>query len=200
MADGERGGSMDAADLSDIRKIRLIQAGQADLYEPIVRKYMRRAHSVAMQFVANAEDALELAQDAFLKTFRSLDRFDTTQRFFPWFHRILRNTCISHLRRKRLRTFSISAREHGGDDYAIEDLSTVPVEQALVGGELREEFWAAFRELSARDREILALRHFDDLQYQDIADALQIPIGTVMSRLFHARRRLRDRLAPLAEA
>jgi RNA polymerase sigma-70 factor (ECF subfamily) len=186
---------MDAADLSDLRKIRLVQAGQVEFYEPLVRKYMRRAHGVAMQFVQDTEDALELAQDAFLKTFRAIDRFDTDQRFFPWFYRILKNTCISHLRkRRRPRTTSLSGSFDDERAIDVRDEGARSPHDQLENDELRLQFLAALGELQERDREILVLRHFQDLQYHEIAATLEIPIGTVMSRLFHARRRLRERL------
>ena len=78
-------------------------------------------------------------------------------------------------------------------DYEIADVETSPVD-AVESGERSEIFWKAFRTLSAKDREILSLRHFDELAYKEIAEALSIPEGTVMSRLFHARRRLREEL------
>lgn len=186
---------MEAAESSDILIIREVQSGHRQAFESLVRKYMRRAHGIAMQFVQNSEDALDLSQDAFLKSFRAVDRFDTSQSFFPWFYKILRNTCLSFLKRRGLvKSFSLSAAGEGEPDYELVDESAPSPHAILAGGELREEFWKAFARLSLREREILALRHFQDMSYQQIAETLEIPIGTVMSRLYHARRRLRERL------
>ena len=197
MTEKEEPSAMEAADASDIRRIRLVQSGRNDAFEGLVQKYMRRAHGVAMQFVQNSEDALDLAQDAFLKSFRAIGRFDTDQRFFPWFYKILKNTCLTFLKRKGLvRSYSLSAPDEDGSDYQLVDEASVSPDSVLVQGELRDEFWRAYEKLSLKDREILALRHFQELSYQEIADALDIPIGTVMSRLFHARRKLRERLDP----
>ncbi len=188
---------MEAADVSDIRKIRLVQSGQPEHYAPLVHKYMSRAQGVAMQFVQNAEDACELVQDAFVKSFRAIARFDTNQRFFPWFYRILKNTCLSHLRRRKgAKTISISAPNEDSVDLSIEDEKTPQPDDWMVRGDVRRAFWCAFEKLPPKDREILALRHFDELEYHEIATQLSIPIGTVMSRLFHARRRLREKLEP----
>lgn len=188
---------MDAADASDIRAIRLVQEGRREAFEALVRKYMRRAHGVAMQFVQNSEDALELVQDSFLKSFRAIGRFDTNQRFFPWFYRILKNTCLTFLKRKGLvRQYSLTSKDPDESDYELADEASVPPEAMLVGGEFREQFWEAYEKLGLKDREILALRHFQEMSYQEIADTLEIPIGTVMSRLFHARRKLREKLEP----
>lgn len=184
-----------ATDASDVRNILLVQSGRTEAFESLVRKYMRRAHGVAMQFVQNTEDALDLSQDAFLKSFRAIARFDTRQRFFPWFYKILKNTCLTHLKRKGLvKSWSLSATDPDQADYELEDFSAVRPENVLAGGELREAFWRSFQRLPAKDREILALRHFQEMDYKEIAETLSIPIGTVMSRLFHARRRLRERL------
>lgn len=186
---------MEAADASDVRIIREVQAGRREAFESLVRKYMRRAHGIAMQFVQNSDDALDLSQDAFLKTFKAVDRFDTNQRFFPWFYKILKNTCLTFLKRKGLvRRFSLSAGEDGEPDYQLVDEAAVSPHAVLAGGELREEFWKVFSKQSLKDREIISLRHFQELSYQEIADVLDIPIGTVMSRLYHARRKLREGL------
>ncbi len=186
------------ADASDIRIIREVQAGHREAFESLVRKYMRRAHGIALQFVHNSEDALDLSQDAFLKSFNAIGRFDTDQRFFPWFYRILKNTCLTFLKRRGLvRRFSISSGWTDDEpDYELVDPRAVQPHAVIVSGELRDEFWEAYNRLSFRDKEILALRHFQEMSYQEIADTLVIPIGTVMSRLFHARRKLRERLEP----
>ncbi|MFG0320400.1 MAG: RNA polymerase sigma factor [Planctomycetota bacterium JB042] len=187
----------DAADASDIRVIREVQAGRREAFESLVRKYMRRAHGIAMQFVQNSEDALDLSQDAFLKSFKAIGRFDTNQRFFPWFYRILKNTCLTFLKRRGLvRRLSLSATPDGEPDYELVDDAAVQPSAVLSSGELREQFWQGYEKLAMKDREIIALRHFQEMSYQEIADTLEIPIGTVMSRLFHARRRLKERLEP----
>ncbi|MEW6072608.1 MAG: RNA polymerase sigma factor [Planctomycetota bacterium] len=156
-----------------------------------------RAFCIARSLVGSPEDALELTQEALLKTFRARATYREGDPFLPWFHRILRNTCFSFLRhRRRLHALSL-AGERGGEetDWEIEGDEPPPAAGVELA-ELREAFWRGFHRLSARDREILALRHFQDLSYREIASALAIPPGTVMSRLFHARRRLREALGP----
>jgi len=172
--------------------------GDARAFDLLVESLRGRAFHVARSLVGSRDDAMELTQEAFLKVFRARDTFREGEPFLPWFHRILRNTCFSFLRDQgRLREVSVSARAAGADedqpDYQIADGDPGPVEGALAS-ERAGAFRAAFALLSARDREILSLRHFDELSYQQIAEALAIPEGTVMSRLFHARRRLRDAL------
>ena len=172
--------------------------GDAQAFDLLVESLRGRAFHVARALVGSRDDAMELTQEAFLKVYKARETFREGEPFLPWFHRILRNACYSFLReRGRITERSVSARPAGIDedapDYDIADGEDGPTD-VLEAGERAELFWTAFRTLSARDREILSLRHFDELAYKQIAQALSIPEGTVMSRLFHARRRLREEL------
>jgi RNA polymerase sigma-70 factor (ECF subfamily) len=175
-----------------------VKHGDPRAFDALVDSLRGRAFHVARSLVGSREDAMDLAQEAFLKVYRARDTFREGEPFLPWFHRILRNTCFSFLRdRRRIREWSVSSRgaEADGDEPDYEILDEEPGPGARMESDERaHEFWTAFKALSARDREILALRHFRELSYRDIASALAIPEGTVMSRLFHARRRLRDGL------
>jgi RNA polymerase sigma-70 factor (ECF subfamily) len=174
------------------------KSGDARAFDRLVESLRGRAFRVATSLVGSRDDAMELTQEAFLKVYKARETFREGEPFLPWFHRILRNACYSFLRsRGKLKPRSISAGAPGLDgdagDFDIEDDVSGPLE-AVETSERAEVFWTAFRTLSARDREILSLRHFDELAYKAIAEALSIPEGTVMSRLFHARRRLREEL------
>jgi RNA polymerase sigma-70 factor (ECF subfamily) len=179
----------------------MIQAkhGDREAFDHLVESLRGRAFHVAHSLVGSRDDAMELAQEAFLRTYRARESFRESELFLPWFHQILRNVCYTFLRKHRKitqRSLSAAVKSDDGDatDWDIEDKDAPLPSEAALGAERARAFWTAFRTLSARDREILALRHFKELAYQDIADALGIPIGTVMSRLFHARRRLREAL------
>jgi len=191
-ADGYGAPSME---LETTQLMERTKAGNREAFDELVLKVRGRAFAVARSLVGSPDDARDLCQEAFLKTYRARDTFRDGEPFLPWFHRILRNTCFSFLRKhKRLRKTSLSAGpddERG--DWEIEgDLP--PPDQPAEQREVARLFHEAFAELGARDREILSLRHFQELSYREIAHALEIPEGTVMSRLFHARRRLRDKL------
>ncbi|MFO0982592.1 MAG: sigma-70 family RNA polymerase sigma factor [Planctomycetota bacterium] len=188
---GERTQRDDAEDRDAILSVR---AGHKECFSGLVTKYMHRAHAIALVIVGDSHDAMDLAQDAFLKSYRSLGSFDIEQPFFPWFYRILRNTCISFIKRhRRLRKISLTSKTADEPDLEIPDASLNPAVLAD-RTEMTEKFWQAYGRLAIRDREIIALRHFHELSYEQIAQAIDIPIGTVMSRLFHARRRLKERL------
>ncbi|MEZ4655190.1 MAG: sigma-70 family RNA polymerase sigma factor [Candidatus Eisenbacteria bacterium] len=161
------------------------QSGDRAAFEPLVQRYMRRAAAFALGWAGNHEDALDLSQEAFARAFRAIRRFDPDRPFYPWFHRILRNLCINHIGRAR------HSREVALDDeMPLAGSEPSPSERAE-RAELRRTVRAAIRRLQPQDREILILREFQDQSYAEIADVLQIPKGTVMSRLHNARRRLR---------
>ena len=175
-----------------------VQAGDPQAFETLAHSLRSRAFQIAHSLVGSRDDALDMCQETFMKVFKARDSYDSSQPFLPWFHRILRNTCFSYLRKhRRVRKTSLSARNKDGEDIDFEIIDPGPAPDASTLAEERSQlFRQALSTLSARDREILALRHFDELAYKQIADSLGIPEGTVMSRLYHARRRLRDALGP----
>lgn len=172
--------------------------GDRAAFDQLVERIRGRAFHTARMLVGSRDDAMDLVQEAFLKVFRARDTYRDGEPFLPWFHRILRNTCFSHLRQRgRITKRSLAVMgpdEDEGPDYDLVDETPGPDarSQELERAEILHQ---SFEGLSARDREILTLRHFQELSYKEIAEALDIPQGTVMSRLFHARRRLRERLA-----
>ena len=193
-AGGEYGAAMEARASAWMTRAK---HGDPTAFDELTQALRNRAFQLARAWVGSREDALELSQEAFLKTYRARDTYRDGEPFLPWFHRILRNTCFSFLRgSKRLRAQSLSAgREVDEPDWEITDESGAAPADGVGDEERRTAFWNGFRRLTARDREILALRHFQELSYADIARVLAIPEGTVMSRLFHARARLRSALA-----
>ena len=176
------------------------KAGDQAAFDQLVETLRGRAFRQARSLVGSHEDALDLCQEAFLKTYRSRESFREDQAFLPWFQRILRNTCFSFLRkRKHRRALSLSGTSTGDDgnddgDWVLPD-DGPPPSHRVEADERSEIFWQVLALLKAKDREILSLRHFEDLSYRELARVLEIPEGTVMSRLYHARRRLRDELA-----
>jgi len=180
------------------RLMKQAQAGDMAAFEELFRALRGRTFQVAKSLVGSREDALDLTQEAFTKLYGARASYDPAQPFLPWFHRILRNACFSFLRRRgHIRTQSLQVVDDDGESsvYDLEDPGPSP-SAALEAADERELFLRALARLAARDREILALRHYQDLSYKEIATALEIPEGTVMSRLFHARRRLRELLGP----
>ena len=189
---------MNAAE--EIRLIAGAKHGDHSSFESLVDRFMGRAMSVAMSYVGNRDDALDLSQEAFYRVYKNLDRFREGEPFAPWFFRILRNACLNFLdKRRRGRTFSIHAKEPDGQDFPIPDGTFDPIASAE-SSEAQRQLWKAFQRLALKHREIIWLRHFEDMDYASIAKILDIPIGTVMSRLFHARQKLKQALEPYMES
>ena len=176
--------------------MRAAKHGDARAFDQLVKQLRGLSFHVANSLVGSREDALDLSQEAFLKVYRARASYRESDPFLPWFQRILRNTCISFLRKrggKRTRSLDYTIDQEEGSFDLPADLP--PIETGLEQAELRDVVASAIGRLSPNDREVLALRHFQELSYKEMALLLELKEGTVMSRLFHARRRLRDQLA-----
>ncbi|HST19687.1 MAG TPA: RNA polymerase sigma factor [Blastocatellia bacterium] len=152
--------------------------GDMESFRYLVERYQNQAVGHATAVLGNREDALDAVQEAFVDAFRAIDKFDSSRRFYPWFYVLLRNRCFKMLATPgRRNTISNEDSEilAPGNESSIED--TLALEAALLA-------------LTPEDRELITLKYLDGLSYQELADLLQIPRGTVMSRLFYARKQL----------
>lgn len=170
--------------------------GDEDAYGDLVRRYQRRVTAFLGQLVGDIELARELTQEAFIRAWSALDRFDPKYRFSTWLFRIAHNLGIDHLRRRRLQTVSLYRQDpEGGEmEMTVVDDQKDPlghVENRVLAEELR----AAIHDLRPEYRELILLRHFAGLSYQDIADMKEMPLGTVKNKLFRAHSVLRKALA-----
>jgi len=170
------------------------QRGETEYYEQLVNKYKRSAYFYALGMVGSVEDALDLSQEAFIRAYRSIKRFKPQYQFKNWFFRILTNLCISHLRKKRRRRVEVSTEDKEGRTMPLPDDHFNP-HLLLEQKEIMRQLWKALSELGNKHREIILLRDFQGLSYKQISEILEIPVGTVMSRLHQARSRLRVKMA-----
>lgn len=166
------------------------QGGNLFAFEEIVKRYQRRVYAVALRIVRRHDVADDVAQEAFLRAHRALDSFDRTRPFGPWICRIAANLAVNHVR-------SPEAREEGLPDGHAETPAAAagPLERVLED-EAQRVLAAALDRLPREQRAVLVLRVFEELSYREIADALDLSMGTVMSRLFRARERLAESLSP----
>lgn len=179
--------------------IESAQAGSTRAFDELTRRYIEKAYSIAYQMLANPEDARDLVQDAFFEVFRTLERFNTQYRFSTWLYRILINKCINYRKREsRRRMLSFSEyipRHYNGEQptvpaHVVSKLDT-PHED-LENKELRVAISAALNSLSERHRTVVVLFDLEGLSHKQIAQILQCPEGTVMSRLHHGRLKLKN--------
>jgi RNA polymerase sigma-70 factor (ECF subfamily) len=180
-----------AAALGSIDTELVVQArsGVAAAREELARRYREPAYLLGLQLTGNREDALDVAQDALLRFFATLDRFEAERPVRPYLLRIVRNRVMDLWRRRRLRR--AESLDDGELPRQIVDERPGPEETAR-RAELRQRIWRAVSSLAPAKREILVLRDYHDLAYAEIAKVLDIPIGTVMSRLHAARKALRE--------
>jgi len=166
------------------------QAGEAAAFGELVGRYMRRAYFAALGLVGSPEDALDLSQEAFARAYRARKRIDPGRSFYTWFYQILRRLCFNFNRDRRLHSEKLrNAAGWLSDQASWRSREADPVHSAE-REEDRRRVRAAIETLPAREREILVLREFEGLRYREIARLLDIPTGTVMSRLYSARRHL----------
>jgi RNA polymerase sigma-70 factor (ECF subfamily) len=171
--------------------IRKCRAGDARFYEPLVRAYEPSGLRLAVAMLGNLEDARDALQDAFVKTFESLHRFDLRRPFGPWFFQILRNHCRDMLRSRQAR-FKLEVLDERLE-LRPADAGAGPERQRQRSA-ARELLWRALERIGEEHREVLVLKELQGFRYNEIAKILDIPEGTVASRLFHARRALKDAL------
>ena len=168
----------------DARWVVQCLRGDAEAFNPLVRKYQRVLFTVARRLVGDREDALDVTQNAFARAYEKLDTYDPQRRFFSWIYRIAVNESLN-LRRAR------KSSEPLNDTVAAEGGAT----EAAEASERRAGIDAALGQLTLEYREVVVMKYFAELSYEEIGEALGIPEKTVKSRLFSARQRLAILLA-----
>lgn len=181
--------------LSDERLVELSLDGDEGAFGVLVRRYERRLTAFLSQLVGDIELARELSQEAFVRAWSALERFNPKYRFSTWLFRIAHNLGIDQLRRRRLLTTPLyrSDSEGGEVEVVVPDLDKDPLghlENRVLASELRE----VIDGLRPEYRELVLLRHFGGLSYQEIADFTKMPLGTVKNKLFRAHSVLRKAL------
>ncbi len=175
----------------ELELIRKCRAGDARFYEPLVRAYEGPGMRVAVGMVGNADDARDALQEAFVKVYRSLPRFDLKRPFGPWFFQILRNQCRDLLRSRQARARMEVVDERLEARPASNGTGPERIHERSAATEL---LWRGLEKIGTEHREIVVLKELQGLRYHEIAEILEIPEGTVASRLFHARRALKEAL------
>jgi RNA polymerase sigma-70 factor (ECF subfamily) len=187
------------AQLADEELVELSLDGDEAAFGVLVRRYQRRLTAFLGQLVGDIELARELSQEAFVRAWGALDRFDPSYRFSTWLFRIAHNLGIDQLRRRRLQTVSLYRQDSNGEDVeiAVVDAHKDPLGH-FENRELATTIRAAIDGLRPEYRELVLLRHFAGLSYQEIAGLKEMPLGTVKNKLFRAhsvlRRALQDYL------
>ena len=171
--------------------------GELELFGDLVGRYQGRLVNYLFRMLRNEEDAHDLAQEVFLKIYEALDRFDPRYRFSTWLFRVAQNAAIDRIRKRRLKLVSIhrpSDSQGEGGDWELPGDGPTPYQEAR-NVERGAAIRAAIDELPWEYRELISLRHYGELSYDEIARLKQMPLGTVKNKLFRGRQMLKDLLA-----
>jgi RNA polymerase sigma-70 factor (ECF subfamily) len=187
----------------DIALVRRCQKGDALAFEQLVIKYRSKVFSMIYGMVQNEQDAWDLAQEGFIKAWRSIHRFKGQASFYTWLYRIVTNVAIDSLRRKGFKKTAefdddIAANEVAPGSKTVPTPDPMP-HQGLEREEIRQRIEQAISKLSPEHRAVIVMKEIEELQYNEIAEALGCSIGTVMSRLFYARKKLQTLLKDVYE-
>jgi len=173
--------------VSDRKLIERCQAGSQEAFRDLTRKYYQQAFSMAYYWTHNREIALDISQEAFIRVFKNLKKFDLNRSFKAWLFTIVKNLSLNYNTRFRKRRTLFSdffSKPQNGSEFAA------PGNSDYEKRELKQQVWQALGKLKENDRDIILLKDFEEYSYQEISEILNIPLGTVMSRLFNARKRL----------
>lgn len=181
---------------TDADLIRRCLANDQSAYKQLLEKYRRQVLSLVWRMVSDREEAQDLAQEAFIRAFRSLHTFDATRSFPAWLFRITTNLCVDHYRRKKLDTVPlVQPADHEREERARDvESPLIGPDEEFADREGAERLDAMVRALPAPYRIVVLLRHQSDMSYDEIAEALNLPLGTVKARIHRAHRMLKEKL------
>jgi RNA polymerase sigma-70 factor (ECF subfamily) len=191
----------------DLTLVQRVRTGDQRAFKLLVERYQRKVYAIALGMVKDREEAKDITQESFVKVYRYLDHFKGDSSFYTWLYRVTVNNCIDAMRRKG------TARAH--DHVELDEEANMDLSEARIGAlgtrlgtnpqksalrrELADKITAAIQQLPEAHRQILLLREVEGMSYEDLANILKIPKGTVMSRLFHARLKMQKIMSEYLE-
>lgn len=189
--------------VDDRELVESARKGDRDAFRVLFERYHRRAYALAFGVLRHQDDALDVVQDAFIKAHKYLDKFEGNSSFYTWLYRIVMNLAIDHMRKHR-RVKPVELDEQhldgmSGDDSLLPKILGGNPGRALLDKEIRARIDQALGELSENHRAVLVMRELEGMSYEEMAAAMNCSKGTIMSRLFHARKNMQKRLVDLVE-
>ena len=189
--------------VDDHELVAAARRGDRDAFRTLFERYHRRAYALAFGVVRHQDDALDIVQDAFIKAHKYLDKFEGNSSFYTWLYRIVMNLAIDHLRKhRRVKPVELDEShfdEAAGDDSLLPKILGGNPGRALMDKQIRGRIDQALGELSDNHRAVLIMRELEGMSYEEMAQAMGCSKGTIMSRLFHARKNMQRQLLDLVD-
>jgi RNA polymerase sigma-70 factor (ECF subfamily) len=191
-------------DVSELDLVKQCQTGNTEAFDQLVTRYRTRVFAMIYNMVHNEQDAWDLAQDSFVKAWKSIGRFRGRSSFYTWIYRIVMNVTIDWLRKKQVKgagtefNDAIQLREIEPASRTSPKADPLPHER-MERSEIRARIDNAIAQISPEHRAVIVMKEIEEMQYHEIAEALGCSIGTVMSRLFYARKKLQNLLRDVYE-
>jgi RNA polymerase sigma-70 factor (ECF subfamily) len=182
-----------AVEASDRELLGRLARGEREALAPLMERHYRRVYRIALAYLRNPDDALDVVQETFVKAFEHAGRWNPAAEVAPWLTRIAINQSIDRYRRERRRRQTLGPMVEGDHDISLEDGGTSPEDHAR-GQQLRARLDRALRALPERQRAVFVLRHYEERSLEEIAEALGVRLGTEKSSLHRATHELRRRL------
>jgi len=176
----------------DMELIAKALKGEQKAYDRLMSKYQQMIHNLIFRMIYKKEDVEDLSQEAFIKAFNSLEKFDKQFSFATWLCKIATNNCIDYLRKKKLSTFSIDKEIESDEDnmqFEIPDKNFTP-DKNILDSERKKVLQDAIQSLPEKYRQVIILRHQEEMDYEEIAEKLDLPLGTIKAHIFRAREML----------
>ena len=189
--------------VDDAELVAAARRGDRDAFRTLFERYHRKAYALAFGVLRHQDDALDVVQDAFIKAHKYLDKFEGNSSFYTWLYRIVMNLAIDHLRKhRRVKPVELDEQhleESAGDDTLLPKILGGNPGRALMDKEIRARIDQALGELSDNHRAVLIMRELEGMSYEEMAQAMGCSKGTIMSRLFHARKNMQRQLVDLVD-
>ena len=191
-------------DVSELDLVKQCQTGNTEAFDQLVTRYRTRVFAMIYNMVHNEQDAWDLSQDSFVKAWKSIGRFRGRSSFYTWIYRIVMNVTIDWLRKKQVKgagaefNDAIQLKEIEPASRTLPKADPLPHER-MERSEIRARIDNAIAQLSPEHRAVILMKEIEEMQYHEIAEALDCSIGTVMSRLFYARKKLQNLLRDIYE-
>ncbi len=166
----------------------VLTSSQKEEFARLAKANIKRAYFTALGILGSHDYAMELSQEAFLRAYKNFYKFDTNKNFFTWYYKILKNLCLNNIRDRKNKKESDFLENDSVYDTGEN------IAESFERNEMIQKLQAALLKLNLDEREIITMREFEKLSYKEISEILSVPIGTVMSKLYYARKKLSDKL------